>query len=134
MIGDEQPDLTDRHGDAGFRWLLDHRGAWCLSDSQLACLLGVRTERLLGWMEQVETGEMVRPPPDVVERIGLLLGLHKGLVNLTPSGHESMAVDWFQKPVDLLGLTGESIRSHLLHDPRTEVLIKLVRRVRASSV
>lgn len=96
-------------------------------------MLGVPTERLLGWKEQVTSNELVRLPPDIEERIGLLLGLHKGLVNLTPSGHESMAVEWFQKPVDLWGLNGESIRSYLLKDPRTSVLIQMLQRIRSAA-
>lgn len=134
MIRDEQPNLTDQHGDAGFRWLLDRREQWGLTNSQLACLLGVSTETLLSWESQAAVGELVRASSDVVERIGLLLGLHKGLVILTPSGHDSLAAEWFQKPVDLWDLNGGSIRSHLLDDPRTEALSELVRRVRSSSV
>ena len=41
MIGDEQPKLTDQHGDAGLRWLLERRERWALTDSELARLLGV---------------------------------------------------------------------------------------------
>ena len=80
MIGDEQPKLTDQHGDAGLRWLLERRERWGLTHSELASLLGVSTDRLLSWKEEVESGELVRLPSDVVERIGLLLGIHMGLM------------------------------------------------------
>ncbi len=134
MIGEEQPHLTDQHGDAGLRWLLDRSERWGLTDSELACLLGVPTTRLLSWKDQVASAELVPLPSEVLERIGLLLGLHKGLVNLTPTGQESVAVEWFQKPVDLWGLDGESIRSFLLKDPRTSVLIQMVQRIKSAAV
>ena len=134
MIGEEQPHLTDQHGDAGLRWLLDRREWWGLNDSELACLLGVPNRTLLGWKEEVASSELVRLPSDVVERIGLLLALHKGLVNLTPSGHESMAVWWFQKPLQLWNLNGESIRSYLLGNPEASVLVEMVRRIRSATV
>ena len=133
MIRDEKPGLTDRHGDAGLRWLLDRRNSWGLTDSELASLLGVSTETLLSWQSQVSTGEMVRLPSDTFERIGLLLGVHQGLVNLTPSGHESLAAEWFQKPIQLWGLAGHSIRSHLLNDSRRAVLIEMVRRIKSET-
>lgn len=133
MIEGEQPNPTDQHGDAGLRWLLDRRAQWGLTDSELARLLDVSSERLLGWKKQVVSGELVTLPPYVVERIGLLLGLHKGLVILTPSGHESMAAEWFQKRVDLWGLNGESIRSFLLKDPRLTALIQIVQRIRSAA-
>jgi len=85
MIGEEQPHLTDQHGDAGLRWLLDRREQWSLTDSELACLLGVATETLLSWMSQIAAGELVRLPSDTMERIGLLLVLQRSLVSLTPS-------------------------------------------------
>lgn len=53
MVGGEQPQLTDPHGDAGLRWLLDHRKLLGLADSVLACLLGVCTDTLLGWTSYV---------------------------------------------------------------------------------
>jgi DNA-binding transcriptional regulator YiaG len=67
MIRDEQPNLTDQHGDAGFRWLLDRREEWGLTNSQLACLLGVSAETLLSWESQTAVGELVRASSDVVE-------------------------------------------------------------------
>jgi len=134
MIEDEKPNLTDQHGDAGFRWLLERRERWGLTHSELASLLGVSTDRLLGWKEEVESGELVRLPFDVVKRIGLLLGMHMGLVYLTPAGHESMATEWFQKPIFLWGLNGESVRSYLLKDPRISVLTQMAQRIRSASV
>ena len=134
MIGEEQPHLTDQHGDAGLRWLLDRREQWGLTDSELACLLGVPTIRLLSWKDQVASAELVPLPSEVLERIGLLLGLHKGLVSLTPSGHESIAMEWFQKPLDLWNLNGESIRSYLLRNPGASVLVDMVQRVRSATV
>lgn len=134
MSGDEQPKPTDQHGDAGLRWLLERRERWGLTHSELASLLGVSTDRLLGWKVEVESGELVRLPSDVVERIGLLLGIHKGLVDLTPTGHQSMAYDWLQKPIFLWGLNGESVRSYLLKDPRISVLAQMAQRIRSASV
>ena len=99
-----------------------------------ATTLGVSTDTLLSWKSQIVDGELVTLPPDTVERIGLLLVLQKSLVSLTPSGHESLAAEWFQKPISLWGITGDSIRSHLLKDPRTEVLAKMAWRVKSAIV
>ncbi|SES64796.1 hypothetical protein SAMN04487962_1016 [Marinobacter segnicrescens] len=134
MIGDEQPKLTDQHGDAGLRWLLERREGWGLTHSELASLLGVSIERLLGWKEQVASSELLRLPPDVLERVGLLLGLHRGLFYLTPSGHESLAAEWFKKPIAMWGLKNSSIRAHLLDDPSIEALSDMVRKIRSASV
>jgi len=134
MIGDDQPHITHQHGDAGLRWLLDRREQWGLVDSELASLLGVSTERLLSWEEKVLSNELVKLPSDVIERIGLLLALHKGLVYLTPSGNEQLAVEWFKKPVTMWGLKGSSIRAHLLDDPSIEALSDMVHRIRSASV
>lgn len=134
MIGEEQPHLTDQHGDAGLRWLLDCREHLGLTHPELASLLGVSTDRLLRWKGQVKSGELVRLPSDVIERIGLLLGIHKAMVYLTPAGHESMATEWFRKPIFLWDLNGESVGSYLLKDPRIGVLTEMARRIRSASV
>ncbi|SET28214.1 hypothetical protein SAMN04487962_106193 [Marinobacter segnicrescens] len=134
MIGDEQPNLTDQHGDAGLRWLLDRREQWDFTDSELSCLLGVSTETLRNWKSQIAVGELVKLPSDVVDRVGLLLALHKGLVYLTPAGHELLADEWFKKPVTMWGLKDNSIRVHLLDDPSIAAFSDMVNRIRSASV
>ncbi len=49
-----------------------------------------------------------------MERISLLLGIHKALNLITPAGQQSLVLEWFQTPIELMGLQGESIRDYLL--------------------
>src|SRR5690554_3342064 len=101
--------ITDNHGKAGLLWLLDQAKRWQLSDVELASLLGVEVTTLNNWIAAVQGN--VEFPDSAVERMGLLLGLHKALVLLTPAGHQDLADEWFNKPVLLWGLNGDSIRS-----------------------
>lgn len=109
--------LTPRHAAAGLRWLFERYRRWGLSMSDLAALLGgVSERRLYSWKRYVETKNEINIPRDTLERISLLLGIHKALTLITPDGHEDEAYAMFQKPVELLGLQGRSIRDFLLED------------------
>lgn len=127
--------ITDNHGKAGLLWLFDQAKRWHLSDAELASLLGVAVTTLNNWIATVQSSDDQGPefPGSVVERIGLLLGLHQALVLLTPVGHQGLADEWFKKPICLWGLNGDSIRSHILDNPSTETLIELVRQIRSGS-
>lgn len=91
--------------------------------------------QLLYWITAVQSNGDQSPefPDSVVERMGLLLGLHKALVILTPAGHQGLADEWFKKLIHLWGLNGASIRPYILDDPSTETLIELVRQIRSES-
>ena len=109
------PTLTARHSTAGLRWLFERRDRWELTMDDLGLLLGgVRRRTLTDWQKRINEGQEVEVSRDTMERISLLLGIHKALVLITPSGHESMAFEWFQKPINLMGLRGQSIRDYLL--------------------
>lgn len=109
------PTLTAKHSTAGLRWLFEHRDRWELTMDDLGVLLGgVRRRTLTDWQKRINDGQEVEVSRDTMERISLLLGIHKALVLITPSGHESMAFEWFQKPINLMGLQGQSIRDYLL--------------------
>lgn len=109
------PTLTAKHSTAGLRWLFERRDRWELTMDDLGILLGgVRRRTLTDWQKRVNDGQEVEVSRDTMERISLLLGIHKALVLITPSGHENMAFEWFQKPINLMGLQGQSIRNYLL--------------------
>lgn len=127
--------ITNNHGKAGLLWLVDQAKRWHLSDGELASLLGVTEMTLKNWVATVRSTGDQRPefPESVTERMGLLLGLHKALVALTPAGHQDLAHKWFKKPTHLWELNGNSIRSHILDKPNTQTLIELVRQIRSGS-
>jgi len=127
--------ITNNHGKAGLLWLVDQAERWHLSDGELASLLGVTETTLMNWLAAVQSTGDQSPefPESVIERMGLLLGLHKALIFLTPAGHQDLADDWFKKPIHLWGLNGISIRSHILDKPNTQTLIELVRQIRSGS-
>lgn len=106
---------TPRHASAGLRWLFDHRDRWGLNMDQLGVLLGGVPRRTLNaWRQKVLAGQDIEVPRDVMERISLLLGIHKSLTLMTPDNHEHLADHWFQQPVELMGLRNTSIRDYLL--------------------
>lgn len=127
--------ITNNHGKAGFLWLFDQAKRWHLSDVELASLLGVTATTMNSWIIEAQNNGDQSPkfPDSVVERMGLLLGLHKALVLLTPAGHQGLADEWFKKPIHLWGLNGTSIRSHILDNSSTETLIELVRQIRSGA-
>lgn len=127
--------ITNNHGNAGLLWLVDQAERWHLSDGELASLLGVAEMTLKSWVAAVQStgGQSPEFPESAIERMGLLLGLHKALVCLTPAGHQDLADEWFKKPIHLWGLNGNSIRSHILDEPSTEKLIELVRQIRSGA-
>jgi hypothetical protein len=126
------PTLTDAHSTAGLRWLFDRRERWGLTMDDLGTLLGGISRRTLtGWQAKVNAGATVEVSRDVMDRISLLLGIHKALTLIAPSGHENMANEWFQKPVDLMGLQGTSIKSYLLEQGSMEALYYIRRNLDA---
>lgn len=128
--------ITSRQGLSGLLWLVAHRERWHVSELELATLLGVTHETMQDWLviSQCPGNKPLGLPVDAVERIGLLLSLHKSLVLMTPVGNEHLAFEWFRTPIHLWGLNGISLCDFLLEDPRTETLIDLVRCVRSATV
>lgn len=111
----DAPVLTAKHGTAGLRWLFDRRERWGLTMEELGVLLGgVRRRTLTDWQKRVNQGDEVELSRDTLERVSLLLGIHKALTLITPHGHEALAYEWFCTPIELMGLQGASIRDYLL--------------------
>ncbi|MEX0623647.1 hypothetical protein [Saccharospirillum sp.] len=99
----------------GLRWVFEHRQQWDLSLDNVAELLGgLSVSTVKDWKRRAERGDVLTLPRDVVERLSLLLGIHKALTLLTPTDREDLAWAWFQAPTELYGLRGRSIRDYLL--------------------
>ena len=104
------PALTAKHSTAGLRWLFERRERWGLTMDELGTLLGgIRRRTLTEWQKRVNSGGDVEVTRDTMERISLLLGIHK-------------ALEWFQAPIDLMGLQGQSIRDYLLEQGSMDAL------------
>ncbi|KAA1174852.1 DUF2384 domain-containing protein [Marinobacter salinexigens] len=117
------PALTAVHSTAGLRWLFERRELWGLTMDDLGTLLGgVRRRTLTDWQRRINGGDQVEVSRDTMDRISLLLGIHKALTLLSPAGHERLAYEWFQKPVELMGLRGQSIRDYLLEQGSMDAL------------
>lgn len=117
------PALTARHSTAGLKWLFERRERWGLTMDELGTLLGgVRRRTLTDWQKRVNSGYEVEVTRDTMERVSLLLGIHKALTLITPAGQEDLAFEWFQKPIDLMGLRGQSIRDYLLEQGSMDAL------------
>lgn len=99
----------------GLKWLFELRQRWDLSMDNVAELLGgLSTSTVKDWKRKVEQGAELSLPRDVVERLSLLLGMHKALMLLTPVDQQDLAWQWFCMPTDLYDLQGRSIRDYLL--------------------
>lgn len=117
------PALTAIHSTAGLRWLFERRERWGLTMDELGTLLGgVRRRTLTDWQRRINSGDQVEVSRDTMDRISLLLGIHKALTLLSPAGHESLSYEWFQKPIELMGLQGQSIRGYLLKQGSMDAL------------
>ncbi|MHA7926647.1 MAG: hypothetical protein ACX936_15685 [Marinobacter sp.] len=124
--------LTATHSAAGLRWLFERRELWGLTMDQLGILLGgIRRRTLTDWQKRINHGDEVEVSRDTMDRISLLLGIHKALTLLAPAGHEQLAYEWFQKQVDLMGLEGSSIRDYLLEQGSMDALYYIRRNLDA---
>ena len=83
---------------------------------------GIGEKRLLEWEEHVRHHDGIEIPHDTLERVSLLLGIHKALAQIAPDGHEDRAYAMFVQPIDLAGLEGRSIRDVLLEHGSVEAL------------
>lgn len=107
--------MPDNIATTGLKWLFAHRQSWGLSIKDVADLLGgLSPNTVKDWRRELERGAELSLPQDVVERLSLLLGIHKALVLLTPVDRQSLAWQWFQAPTDLYSLKGQSIKDYLL--------------------
>lgn len=69
-----------------------------------------------------------------MKRLGLFLGIYKGLVEVAPSGQEQLAFEWFQRNTNIFQeFPGLSIRDYLLDSPTEETLRTACFRIRSLS-
>lgn len=114
-----QIQLTNQHGVAALRWILEHQQQFGLSKRDITQLTGAKTEQNMDtWLSEKE------PVPECsIKRLGLFLGIYKGLVEVTPSRQEKLAFEWFQRKTHLFpDFPGQSIRDYLLENPTEEAL------------
>ncbi|MFP3978961.1 hypothetical protein [Marinobacter sp. KMM 10035] len=112
-------ELTNEHGVAALRWFLEHRQDFGVNERELARLSGAESEFALdAWLTGKEP-----VPTRVAQRLGLLLGVYRGLVEITPDGNKQMAFEWFQRSTNLFPeFPHLSIRDYLLQNPSEAVL------------
>ncbi|MEX1213486.1 hypothetical protein [Saccharospirillum sp.] len=107
--------MPDDIATKGLKWLLEHRQKWSLSIDNVSELLGgLSTHTVEDWERKIEQGAVLSLPRNVVERISLLLGIHKALMLLTPVNRPDLVWQWFQTPTAMYDLNGKSIRDYLL--------------------
>ena len=118
---------TSQHAAAGLRWLFDRYPRWDLTKEDLAILLGASEKRLREWEEHVHHHDGIEITRDTLERVSLLLGIHKALAQIAPKGQEERAYRMFVQPIDLAGLEGRSVRDFLLEEGSVEALYSIRR-------
>ncbi|MGO1502904.1 MAG: hypothetical protein ACTHWH_16655 [Marinobacter sp.] len=124
-------ELTNEHGVAALRWLLDHRQDFGLSEQDLARLAAADSKPVIdAWLTGKES-----VPTSVIQRLGLLLAIYRGLVAITPAGNKQMAFEWFQRSTNMFPAFPElSIRDYLLQDPSEESLEVVIRSIKGLAV
>lgn len=125
-----QVQLTNQHGVAALRWTLEHQQQFGLSKRDITQIAGAKTEQEMDtWLSEEEL-----VPECSIRRLGLFLGIYKGLVEVTPSRQEKLAFEWFQRKTHLFpDFPGQSIRGYLLENPTEEALRAACFRIRSLS-
>ena len=120
-------ELTNEHGVAAIRWFMAHQQDFGLSERDLARLVGVESESALdAWLAEKDS-----VPASAIQRLGLLLGIYRGLVDVTPVGNKQLAFEWFQRSTNLFPEFSQlSIRDYLLQNPSEDVLESVNRSVK----
>lgn len=111
--------ITNQHGVAALRWIFEHQNELGLSRQDVMELAGAKTEKNINeWLSEEEP-----VPESSMRRLGLILGIYKCLVGITPSGHEKLAFEWFQRNTTIFpDFSGLSLRSYLLRNPTEKAL------------
>ncbi|MBQ0742534.1 MAG: hypothetical protein KBT85_04470, partial [Pseudomonas sp.] len=86
MPMNQLPNITNSHGIAGLRWLLDQAKSWHLSNVELATLLDITTTTLHHWSFEIQApnNQNFELPASVVERLGLFLGRKRSFQDTLP--------------------------------------------------
>lgn len=113
------------HAAVGIEWLSDMADSkkWNLSVEEVADLLGglpIRTYHDL--KRKVRNNQAIQLSRDTLERISLLLGIHKALQIIVPSAREDLAYEWFNKPNQNPIFDNKSIKDYLLERKSIEGL------------
>lgn len=93
--------FTPAHGRAGLQWLHNMSGPeqWNLTVEEQAELLGGVPKRTYHeWKRRALAGEPVELSRDTLERLSLLLGIHKALQIIAPAERPELAGRWFNTP------------------------------------
>jgi len=93
---------TPEHARAALSWFAK-TGAheWELSvDEQCVLLGGVKQRTYHKWKKEAQNGASIELNHDMMERLSLLLGIHKALKIIAPNGAIDQAVKWFIRPND----------------------------------
>lgn len=109
--------VTDEHQLAGIQWLVDISGKekWNLSTEEITDLLGGISVRKYQELKRKAANNLpVNLRRDTIERISILLGIHKGLSVLAPENRKDMAYAWFNKPSTNQLFNGKSIKQYLI--------------------
>lgn len=109
--------FTPEHARAGLAWLeaMGHQDQWDLTIDQQAHLLGgVKRRTYQEWKRQALAGKPVELARDTMERLSLLLGIHKALRIIAPNQSKDEAAKWFSLPNSNPIFGGLSIKDYLL--------------------
>ena len=109
--------FTPEHARAALAWLdaMGHQDQWDLTiDQQTQLLGGVKRRTYQEWKRQALAGQPVELARDTMERLSLLLGLHKALRIIAPNQSKELAVKWFSEPNTSPIFGGLSIKDYLL--------------------
>ncbi|SOB74610.1 hypothetical protein SAMN04488490_0099 [Marinobacter sp. LV10R510-11A] len=122
--------LTNQHGVVALRWIIENQQQFGLSIQDVQKLTGAKSvQNIHAWLSEIEL-----VPEGSIRRLGLLLGIYRGLVEATPSGQEKLAFDWFQRKSHLFAeFPGQSIRDYVLDNPTEKVLKTVCSRIRSLS-
>ena len=121
---DPQP-IGSAHAAAGLSWLAQMAATdkWNLSADEVVDLLGgmpVRTYHDL--KRKALAGQPVSLSRDTLERLSLLLGIHKALQIIVPSGRPDLVYAWFNQANENPIFANRSIKEYLLQRKSIEAL------------
>ncbi|EAQ65281.1 hypothetical protein MED121_18610 [Marinomonas sp. MED121] len=98
-------------------WIEEKRDPkhWDLSLHQISTLLGgVSPNTYKSWLKKASEERGVELKVDIVDRLSLLLGIHKAIALSSPKGHEH---DFWNRPVNHPIFQGQSIKEKLITSP-----------------
>ena len=102
---------------AAIIWLEGKRSSkyWDLSLNQVSTLLGgVSPEKYKLWLKQALIENALELKIDIVDRLSLLLGIHKAIALSSPKGYE---YDFWSRPINHPIFQGQSIKEKLITNP-----------------